>query len=331
VYRGSIEGLTLLEQILQKGYPSTPIKIESGQGMGELQKAARNLTLGKIIFILCKEGPLTKYQIANMGNIHKSNLGSEKDTITHRLNDLIKLGMIIKHKPVKIPEGITGGIKTKYMFTYYLANWDNPLTKIMFLWYRDQFQSSYFYLTEHEELEQELDMQMRTFKHFDKHDPEVLKTVILQEEISDLYSCAEKVKPIDKKTGQAKEGVNLEGMTKCANKLKELKDKPVEYRDNLIQLLRHANIHKEPIVVDEPSKVIRELLKRRMLKLDSLGHLDQKGNIHQLSKLENLVSGKSVVVFELIVKLKIENKLPDFIAAWKRLSSVASKSEVLVR
>jgi len=83
--------------------------------------------------------------------------------------------------------------------------------------------------------------------------------------------------------------------------------------------------------VDEPSKVIRELLKYRMLKLDSLGHLDQKGNIHQLSKLENLVSGKSVVVFELIVKLKIENKLPDFIAAWKRLSSEASKSEVLVR
>jgi predicted transcriptional regulator len=323
--------MTLLEQILQKGYPSTPIKIESGQGMGELQKAARNLTLGKIIFILCKEGPLTKYQIANMGNIHKSNLGSEKDTITHRLNDLIKLGMIIKHKPVKIHEGITGGIKTKYMFTYYLANWDNRLTKIMFLWYRDQFQPSYFYLTEYEELEQELDMQMRTFKHFDKHDPEVLKTVILQEEIPDLYSCAEMVKPIDKKTGQAKEGVNLEGMTKCANKLKELKDKPVEYRDNLIQLLRHANIHKDPITVDEPSKVIRELLKQRMLKLDSLGHLDQRGNIHQLSKLENLVSGKSVVVvFELIVKLKIENKLPDFIGAWKRLSSVASKSEVLI-
>jgi len=50
-----------------------------------------------------------------------------------------------------------------------------------------------------------------------------------------------------------------------------------------------------------------------------------------LSKLENLVSGKSVVVvFELIVKLKIENKLPDFIGAWKRLSSVASKSEVLI-
>jgi hypothetical protein len=83
--------------------------------------------------------------------------------------------------------------------------------------------------------------------------------------------------------------------------------------------------------VDEPSKVIRELLKQRMLKLDSLGHLDQRGNIHQLSKLENLVSGKSVVVvFELIVKLKIENKLPDFIGAWKRLSSVASKSEVLI-
>jgi hypothetical protein len=108
------------------GYPPTPIKIESDQGMGELQKAARNLTLGKIIFILCEQGPLTKYQIANMGNIHNSKLGSEKDTITHRLNDLIKLGMIIKHKPVKIHEGITGGIKTRYMFTCYLANWDNP-------------------------------------------------------------------------------------------------------------------------------------------------------------------------------------------------------------
>jgi hypothetical protein len=68
-----------------------------------------------------------------------------------------------------------------------------------------------------------------------------------------------------------------------------------------------------------------------MLKLDSLGHLDQRRNIHQLSNLEDLVSGKSlVVVFELIVKLKIENKLPDFIGAWKRLSSVASKSEVLI-
>jgi len=40
-YRGSIEGMKLLEQILQMGYPSTPIKIESGQGMGELQKAAK--------------------------------------------------------------------------------------------------------------------------------------------------------------------------------------------------------------------------------------------------------------------------------------------------
>jgi hypothetical protein len=48
---------------------------------------------------------------------------------------------------------------------------------------------------------------MRTFKHFDKHDPEVLKTVILHEEISDLYSCAEKVKPIDKKTGQLRRGL----------------------------------------------------------------------------------------------------------------------------
>ena len=33
-------------------------------------------------------------------------------------------------------------------------------------------------------------MQMRTFKHFYKHDPEVLKTVILREEISDsIFLC----------------------------------------------------------------------------------------------------------------------------------------------
>jgi hypothetical protein len=64
---------------------------------------------------------------------------------------------------------------------------------------------------------------MMPFKYFEEHDPGALKTVILQEEIADLYSCAQKIRPIDRKTGQVKEGISLEGMTKCVNKLKELK------------------------------------------------------------------------------------------------------------
>ncbi len=313
--------MTLFEEILQKSYPATPIKIQTGPGLGEVQKAARNITFGKIVFILCKEGPLTKYQVANLGNIHESNLGSEKDIITHRLNDLIKLGMIIRHKPVRIPEGLTGGIRTKYMFTYYLADWNSPLTKNMFVWYRNQFHTSYFYLTEYEEFEQELDMQMVVFEHLEKDNPEVLETVILQEEIANLYSQAEKINPFDKKTKQVKEGVNLEGLTKCANKLKELRDKPIEYRDNLLQLLRHANINKEPVVMNSPLQVIRKLLKQRMVKLDSSGHLNEGGNLQRLNELENMVRANSSEVVELIVQLKIENKLPDFVAVWKRLQN----------
>lgn len=323
--------MRLLDQILQSGYPSTPIKIESGQGRGELQKAARNITLGKIIFLLCKEGPLTKYQIANMGNIHKSNLGSDQDIITHRLHDLQKLDMIIKHKHTRIPERVTGGIKTKYMFTYYLANWNDPLTRYMFQWYRDQFQPTYFCLTEYEELEDELDGKMRIFEHYEKHDPEVLRMAILQEEIADLYSCAEKIQPIDKKTKQVKEGINIEGMTKCAKKIVELKDKPIEYRDNLIQFLKHANIHKEPISVEEPLKIIRQLLKQEMHKLDYFGHLDNQRNLSQLSKLDNLQSIDNIIaVFDLLVQLKIENRLPDFIAIWKKIVSKAQATKVLV-
>jgi hypothetical protein len=86
--------MMLLEEMLKMSYPETPIKIEPTQGRGGIQKAARNITLGKIIFILCKEGPLTKYQIANMGNIHRSDVGDRTDTITPRIDDLIKLDLI---------------------------------------------------------------------------------------------------------------------------------------------------------------------------------------------------------------------------------------------
>lgn len=100
--------------------------------------------------------------------------------------------MIFQHKPT-IPEGIRN--KALYTFTYYLADWSNPLARYMFQWYRNQFSPCYFYLTEYEELEHELDMQMVMFKHFEKDNPDLLKQIILQEEIANLFSCTETKAP----------------------------------------------------------------------------------------------------------------------------------------
>ena len=282
------------------------------RGLGQYHRQVRERKHAKIIFSLCKEGPLTKYKLSVLTGIHRAGRYDRKNIIQLALDKLVKYQLIYNDTPSVVSDAYR---------SYYLANWSHPLTRLTFYKYRNIHENDYFYFTEYEDLENELDERFRN--EIQPMAPQLRLEYLLNLQINHMTGMFDRkehkmkedaflLKLKDKKELANSIFTDFQTATKKLDSISHLQSSQqsqegrieimTDFRDSFIQVCKILGF--DDIISSVSTDGIKDYWRKDMIKLDKAGILNSKSNLYHKSKFDNAMNR----LIELVASRKKEIK-----------------------